>query len=70
MSTIRRSAIWLGTVLAWCRMKAGGKRYERWRRIRPGFEDDVGDNYRIVFAKKFRAKRNNRDVKRQCGDEQ
>ena len=69
MSNIRYPAHCNLRKIEWHRMKSGGKRYERWRRIRPMLDDDVGDNWWPKYISKSRAKRNNRDVRRQCGKE-
>jgi hypothetical protein len=47
-------------------MKSAGKRYARWRRIRP-HPDPIGDNWLPYFLSKTRAKINNRSLKRQFG---
>lgn len=49
-------------------MKCAGKRYARWLRIRP-YPDPIGDNSLPRALSKTRAKRNNRDIRRQCGHE-
>jgi hypothetical protein len=56
------------TLLEWHRMKSCGKRYARWRRIRP-HPDPIGDNAAVKFISKTCAKLNNRNARRQFGME-
>jgi hypothetical protein len=69
LSKIRHSPHSKLTKLAWHRMKRGGKRYERWLRIRPSIDSDIGDHSWIRYIARSRAKINNRDYRRQCGYE-
>lgn len=68
MSTIERSPFCQMTRLQWHRLKSGGKRYERWRRIRP-HPDPIGDNSRVEFVAKTRAKLGGRDLRRIFGSQ-